>query len=68
VRGEIAGYKVPRSIWVVESIGRTAAGKADYLWARRHVTSHPPSAGPPPAASDLARAPQPGGAGLPAAT
>jgi acyl-CoA synthetase (AMP-forming)/AMP-acid ligase II len=66
VRGQIAGYKVPRSIWVVESIGRTAVGKADYKWARRHVTSHPPSAGPRPAAAPLAGTAQPGGASLPA--
>jgi len=51
---------------VVESIGRTAAGKADYMWARRHVTSHPPSAGPPPAAGHLANAAPPGGVRLPA--
>jgi acyl-CoA synthetase (AMP-forming)/AMP-acid ligase II len=43
VRGLIAGYKVPRSIWLVESIGRTAAGKADYGWAHRHAASHPPA-------------------------
>jgi acyl-CoA synthetase (AMP-forming)/AMP-acid ligase II len=66
VRREIAGYKVPRSIWVVESIGRTAAGKADYMWARRHVASHPPSAGPPPAAGHLASAAPPDGVSLPA--
>jgi acyl-CoA synthetase (AMP-forming)/AMP-acid ligase II len=65
VRGQIAGYKVPRSIWVVESIGRTTAGKADYLWAHQHVTSHPPSAGPPPTAADLAGTAQPGGTSLP---
>jgi hypothetical protein len=43
IRGLIAGYKVPRSIWLVESIGRTAAGKADYGWAHRHAASHPPA-------------------------
>jgi 3-oxocholest-4-en-26-oate---CoA ligase len=40
VRREIAGYKVPRSIWAVSSIGRTAAGKADYGWAHQHAASH----------------------------
>lgn len=44
VRGEIAGYKVPRSIWVVAEMGRTAAGKADYPWAKRHVAEHQPTA------------------------
>jgi acyl-CoA synthetase (AMP-forming)/AMP-acid ligase II len=47
LRGQIAGYKVPRSIWLVDSIGRTAVGKADYGWAHRYATSHPVSAAPP---------------------
>ncbi|HEX9538118.1 MAG TPA: acyl-CoA synthetase [Streptosporangiaceae bacterium] len=47
LRGQIAGYKVPRSIWLVDSIGRTAAGKADYGWARQHVTDHPAAKHPP---------------------
>jgi hypothetical protein len=38
---------VPRSIWLVDSIGRTAVGKADYGWAHRYATSHPVSAAPP---------------------
>ena len=37
MRGLIAGYKVPRSVWLVEQIGRTPAGKADYGWARRYA-------------------------------
>jgi acyl-CoA synthetase (AMP-forming)/AMP-acid ligase II len=41
VRGQIAGYKVPRSVWLVDVIGRTVSGKADYGWAREYVTSHP---------------------------
>ena len=41
VREQIAGYKVPRSIWLVEAIGRSAAGKADYHWAHRHAASYP---------------------------
>jgi acyl-CoA synthetase (AMP-forming)/AMP-acid ligase II len=43
VRGQIAGYKVPRTIWLVDDIGRTAAGKADYGWARQHAAGHPPA-------------------------
>jgi len=43
VRGQIAGYKVPRSIWLVEAISRGAAGKPDYHWAHRHAASHPPT-------------------------
>ena len=41
LRGQIAGYKVPRSTWLVDSVGRTAAGKADYTWAHQYVTEHP---------------------------
>lgn len=42
LRGHIAGYKVPRSVWIVDTIGRTPTGKPDYGWARRHVGEHPP--------------------------
>jgi acyl-CoA synthetase (AMP-forming)/AMP-acid ligase II len=49
LRGQIAGYKVPRSVWLVDSIGRTAAGKADYGWARKYADEHP-AATPAPAA------------------
>jgi 3-oxocholest-4-en-26-oate---CoA ligase len=42
VRGQIAGYKVPRSIWLTEAIRRTVSGKADYGWARQYAASHPP--------------------------
>ena len=44
VRGQIAGYKVPRSVWLVDAIGRTVSGKADYGWAHRYVADHPPAA------------------------
>ena len=30
----LAGYKVPRALFVVDEVARTAAGKADYAWAR----------------------------------
>jgi acyl-coenzyme A synthetase/AMP-(fatty) acid ligase len=43
VREQIAGYKVPRSVWFVDSIGRTVSGKADYRWAHKYVTGHPPT-------------------------
>jgi len=33
-RERLAGYKVPRALYVVESVPRTAAGKVDYAWAR----------------------------------
>ncbi len=42
VRGQIAGYKVPRSIWRVDAIRRTVSGKADYRWARQYAAGRPP--------------------------
>ena len=41
VRGQIAGYKVPRRIWLVDAISRGPAGKPDYGWAHRYAASHP---------------------------
>ncbi|MFZ2526946.1 MAG: AMP-binding protein [Rhodococcus sp. (in: high G+C Gram-positive bacteria)] len=32
-RASLAGYKIPRSIVVVDEVKRTPAGKADYRWA-----------------------------------
>ena len=45
LRGEIAGYKVPRSVWVVDGISRTVSGKADYTWAHAHAREHAPNRG-----------------------
>lgn len=36
-RKEIAGYKVPRSLWYVEEIKRSPAGKPDYRWAKEQT-------------------------------
>ncbi|GAA1006988.1 acyl-CoA synthetase [Nocardiopsis tropica] len=33
-RGELAGYKVPRTVVFVDQVKRTPAGKADYRWAK----------------------------------
>ena len=33
-RAEIAGYKVPRELVVVDEVVRSPVGKADYRWAR----------------------------------
>jgi acyl-CoA synthetase (AMP-forming)/AMP-acid ligase II len=41
VRGRIAGYKTPRSIWLVEAISRGPAGKPDYGWAHRYAADNP---------------------------
>jgi acyl-CoA synthetase (AMP-forming)/AMP-acid ligase II len=43
VRGHIAGYKVPRSIWMAATIRRTVSGKADYAWAREYAGAHEPA-------------------------
>jgi len=36
-RQRIAGYKVPKKIWVVETLNRQPSGKPDYRWARSHA-------------------------------
>jgi 3-oxocholest-4-en-26-oate---CoA ligase len=41
VRAELAGYKVPRSIWLVEKVQRLATAKADYRWASEYAAEHP---------------------------
>ncbi len=38
-RAHLAGYKVPRAVHVVAEVVRTAAGKADYAWARAIATT-----------------------------
>jgi acyl-CoA synthetase (AMP-forming)/AMP-acid ligase II len=43
VHGLLAGYKVPRTAWFVESVGRTVSGKADYGWARAYADTHDPA-------------------------
>ncbi|HEX9034400.1 MAG TPA: acyl-CoA synthetase [Streptosporangiaceae bacterium] len=56
VRKHIAGYKVPRTIWLTDHIGRTPSGKADYAWARKFAderlgpVSKDPGPEPPAAA------------------
>jgi 3-oxocholest-4-en-26-oate---CoA ligase len=37
VRTEIAGYKVPRRLWLVDEIKRSPAGKPDYRWAKEQT-------------------------------
>jgi acyl-CoA synthetase (AMP-forming)/AMP-acid ligase II len=41
VRAELAGYKVPRSIWLVDKMQRLATAKADYKWAANYAADHP---------------------------
>ncbi len=66
LRTQIAGYKVPRSVWVVDEIGRTPAGKADYRWAHRYAQEHAAAAatGRRAAATPAAVGPQQGAGGL----
>ncbi|HEV7193859.1 MAG TPA: acyl-CoA synthetase [Jatrophihabitantaceae bacterium] len=40
-RTQIAGYKVPKNIWLVDKVHRLATGKADYRWASSYTTDHP---------------------------
>ena len=41
VRNQIAGYKVPRSLWLVDEVKRSPAGKPDYTWARQQTEQRP---------------------------
>lgn len=41
VRSEIAGYKVPRSLWLVDEVKRSPAGKPDYRWAKDTTEERP---------------------------
>jgi acyl-CoA synthetase (AMP-forming)/AMP-acid ligase II len=41
IRAEIAGYKVPRSLWYVDAIKRSPAGKPDYRWAKEQTELRP---------------------------
>ena len=41
VRSTLAGYKLPRSLWLVERVQRLATGKADYRWANAYAAEHP---------------------------
>jgi acyl-CoA synthetase (AMP-forming)/AMP-acid ligase II len=37
-RQQIAGYKVPREVHLVEELVRSPSGKADYRWAKATAT------------------------------
>ena len=41
VRNHIAGYKVPRSLWIVDEVKRSPAGKPDYKWAKEQTGQRP---------------------------
>jgi 3-oxocholest-4-en-26-oate---CoA ligase len=59
LRTQIAGYKVPRTVWLVDAVARTPSGKPDYAWAQRYAAHRAPAAGRQEAQSS--------GAGHPAA-
>lgn len=40
-RAHLAGYKVPRSVTVVDEVVRSPVGKADYRWAKATATATP---------------------------
>ncbi|MTE14363.1 acyl-CoA synthetase [Nocardia aurantiaca] len=42
VRRHLAGYKVPRTIWVAETIVRSPSGKPDYRWAKDYASTREP--------------------------
>ena len=44
VAGEIARFKAPRAVLLVERVGRHPTGKADYGWARRAALDAVPAA------------------------
>jgi acyl-CoA synthetase (AMP-forming)/AMP-acid ligase II len=37
-RATIAGYKVPRDLFLVDAVERQPSGKPDYAWAKRVAT------------------------------
>ena len=41
VRNQVAGYKVPRSLWLVDEVKRSPAGKPDYAWAKQQTELRP---------------------------
>ena len=38
-RGQIAGYKIPRTVVLVDQVVRSPSGKADYRWAKSTAAS-----------------------------
>ncbi|WP_063041685.1 acyl-CoA synthetase [Nocardia pseudovaccinii] len=43
LRHHLAGYKVPRTIWLAETITRSPSGKPDYRWAKDYVAARTPA-------------------------
>ncbi len=45
VRAQLAGYKVPRRVVLVDTVERSPAGKADYRWAKQQAEQDSTSRG-----------------------
>jgi acyl-CoA synthetase (AMP-forming)/AMP-acid ligase II len=43
LRTQIAGFKIPRSMWLADTISRSAVGKPGYAWAKQFAASQPPA-------------------------
>ncbi|QIZ36963.1 acyl-CoA synthetase [Saccharopolyspora sp. ASAGF58] len=57
VREWIAGYKVPRRLWLVDEVTRSPSGKPDYSWAKRHTETHEPTDAREPSRQETATEP-----------
>ena len=55
-RERIAGYKVPRKLWLVDQVQRSPSGKPDYRWAQQHAEQHEPSSTKQPGTAAVADA------------
>src|SRR5699024_1343353 len=40
-RSALAGCQVPRSLWFVDEVNRSPAGKPDYRWAKEQTEARP---------------------------
>ncbi len=45
VRRYLAGYKVPRKVWIADAITRSPSGKPDYTWAAKYAAAREPDHG-----------------------
>jgi acyl-CoA synthetase (AMP-forming)/AMP-acid ligase II len=52
LRADLAGYKLPRQLHIVDEIVRSPSGKPDYSWAKRLVTTETPTTVSLPALRD----------------
>ncbi|WP_019925123.1 acyl-CoA synthetase [Nocardia sp. BMG111209] len=42
VRSHLAGYKVPRTLWIADTVVRSPSGKPDYRWAKDYAGARTP--------------------------